>query len=174
MLLREYEIKPIHKAKSTEELTSYRPISLLPIFTKIFEKLMHTRLTSFLEKHNVIFEHQFGFQKIKSTSLVILDLYNQLVRAIEHKQFSSCIFLDLAKAFHTVDHSILLDKLEYYGIRGTALNWFKSYLTDRAQKVSINGQLSNSSKIKSGVPQGSVLGPLLFLLYINDMPSVSK
>ena len=173
-MLKYAKVVPIHKAKSTEELTNYRPVSLLPIFNKILEKLMHTRLISFLEKHNIIFEHPFGFQKKKSTSLAILDLYNQLVRAIEHKHFSCCIFLDLAKAFDTVDNSILLDKLEYYGIRGTALNWFKSYLTDRAQKVSINGQLSNSNKIKSGVPQGSVLGPLLFLLYINDMPSVSK
>ena len=86
---------------------------------------MHTRLTNVLEKHNLIFEHQFGFQKNKSTSLAILDLYNQLVRAIEHKKFSCCIFLDLAKAFDTVDHCLLLDKHEYYSIRGTALDWFK-------------------------------------------------
>ena len=88
------KVVPIHKAKSTEELTNYRPVSLLPIFNKIFETLLHTRLTSFLEKHNIIFEHQFGFQTNKSTSLAILDLYNQPVRAIELKQYSCCIFLD--------------------------------------------------------------------------------
>ena len=105
---------------------------------------------------------------------MILDLYNQLLRAMEHRNVSCFIFLDPAKAFDTVDHSILLDKLEYYGISGTTLDWFKSYLTDRTQNVSINGQLSISNKIQRGVPQGSVLGPLLFLLYRNDMPHVSK
>ena len=105
---------------------------------------------------------------------MILDLYNQLLRAMEHRNVSCFIFLDPAKAFDTVDHSILLDKLEYYGISGTTLDWFKSYLTDRTKNFSINGQLSISNKIQRGVPQGSVLGPLLFLLYRNDMPHVSK
>ena len=124
--------------------------------------------------HKIIFNHQFGFQKNKSTSLAILDVCTQLVNAVENKQFSTCIFLDFAKAFDTVDHNILIYKLEYYGVRGITLNWFKSYLTNRSQKVCINGTLSESCNIKFGVPQGSVLGPLLFLLYINDMPFSSN
>ena len=172
-MLKYAKVVPIHKAKSKQEVTNYRPISLLPLFNKIFEKLMHIRLIKFLELHKIIFKHQFGFQKEKSTSLAILDLCTQLVEAIENKKFSCCIFLDLAKAFDT-DHAILISKLEYYGIRGIALEWFKSYLTNRTQKVSINGTLSDSGHIKFGVPQGSVLGPLLFLLYINDMPLTSS
>ena len=173
-MLKFAKVVPVHKVKSTEEVTNYRPISLLSFFNKVFDKLMRTRLPSFLKQHNIIFEHQFGFQKNKSTSLAILNLYNELITAIENKKLLCCIFLDLAKAFDTVDHYILLNKLDRYGIRGTALDWFKSYLTDRTQKVSINGHLSDSRNIKSGVPQGSGLGPLLFLLYINDMPSASK
>ena len=135
---------------------------------------MHTRLTSFLEQHNIIFERQVGFQKNKSTTLALLDLYNERINAMENKKLSCCIFLDLAKAFDTVDHYILPNKRDHYGTRGTALDWFKSYLTDRRQKVSITGHLSDSRNIKSEAPQGSVQGPLLFLLYINDMPSASK
>ena len=165
-MLKFAKVVPMHKAKSTEDLTNYRPISLLSIFNKSFEKLMHNRLVSFLVKHNIILEHQFCFHKNKSTSLASLDLYNQLINAMENRKISCCIFLDLAKAFDTVDHTILLSKLDHYGVRGAALDWFKSYLTDRMQKVSINGHLSYSCKMSSGVPQGSVLGPLLFLPYI--------
>ena len=125
-MLKFAKVVPVHKAKSTEEVTNYHPISLLPIFNKGFEKLMHTRLTSFLKKHNIIFENRFGFQKNKSTSLTVLDLYKGLINAIENKKLSCCIFLDLAKAFDIVDHNILLNKLDHYGIRGTALDWFKS------------------------------------------------
>ena len=157
------KVVPIFKANSKYEVSNYRPISLLPLFNKIFEKLMYSRLIDFLQKHKVLYPHQFGFQKQKSTSLAIIDVCIKLVEAIENKQFSCCIFLDFAKAFNTVNHKILLSKLENYGIRGIALEWFRSYLHDRTQRVFVGGQLSEDKHIKHGVPQGSVLGPLLFL-----------
>ncbi len=135
---------------------------------------MHNRLSGFIDKHNILFFHQFGFQKHKSTSLAILDICNQLVNAIESKQFSCCIFLDFAKAFDTVNHDILLNKLEHYGIQGIALKWLRSYLKDRTQRVSVGGTLSKSNYNNNGVPQGSVLELLLFLLYINDIPQSLK
>ena len=112
-MLKYAKVVPVYKGKSQLEVTNYRPISLLPIFNKIFEKLMHARLIKFLDMHKIIFNHQFGFQKNKSTSLAILDVCTQLVNAVENKQFLTCIFLDFAKAFDTVDHNILIYKLEY-------------------------------------------------------------
>ena len=135
---------------------------------------MHRRLVDFLEKNNIIYEHQYGFQKNKSTSSAILDLYSQLIESIENKKFACSIFLDFAKAFDTVNHEILLKKLEYYGIRGVANKWFRSYLTNRSQNVKIGGIYSETNCISHGVPQGSILGPTLFLLYINDINVSSK
>ena len=135
---------------------------------------MHKRVYDFFIPHIIIYEHQFGFQKNKSTSLAVLDIYSKLIKSIENKEFSCCIFLDFAKAFDTVNHDILLSKLEHYGITGIVNDWFRSYLSLRPQKVKINGFLSDEQYIQCGVPQGSVLGPLLFLIYINDMPYASK
>ena len=162
-------VTPIHKAKSKLSVNNYRPILILPLFSKILEQLMHVRATSFLTKNNVIFDHQFGFQKNSSTGFAILDIYSKIVDSFENKKIACCVFLDFAKAFDTVDHSILIKKLEYYGFRGVVLNWFKSYLHKRTQFTKINNTLSDVGYITCGVPQGSVLGPLLFLLFINDI-----
>ena len=135
---------------------------------------MNCRLAGFLRKNGIIYKHQYGFQENKSTSLAILELQSQLINNIEKGLFSCCMFLDLSKAFDTVNHNILLTKLEHCGIRGLALPWFKSYLTERKQVVIVNGVTSSEKEIRCGVPQGSALGPLLFLLYIYDICNSSK
>ena len=134
---------------------------------------MHNRLVSFLNKNKSIFEHQFGFQKGKSTSLAIMALQHKLINALDAKETPVSVFLDFAKAFDTVNHDILINKLSYYGIRGVQLDWFKSYLKQRPQKVEVGGILSNKQFIQCGVPQGSILGPLLFILHINDIENCS-
>ena len=160
-------VYPIHEGDSEMVCSNYRPISLLPIFNKFHEKLMDKRLSDYLSKYNILYDHQFGFQKGKSTEHAALGLYANIIKAIE-KHEKRAIFWDTAKAFHTVNHDILLRKLEHYGIRGESLKWFKSYLENRKQCVNINGNFSKFSDITCGVPQSSVLGGILFLIYIND------
>ena len=162
----------IHKKGDVATNANYRPISLLSVFSKIFEKLMHQRLYSFLELHEILFEMQFGFRS--GTDHALISLTERIKCTLDSNRIGCGIFIDLQKAFDTVNHQILLQKLNQYGVRGIALKWFESYLTDRQQFVSGNGYSSNPGKITCGVPQGSVLGPLPFLIYINDMPNVSK
>ena len=143
---------------------NYRPISLLPIFWKLFEKIMHSRIYSLIESQNILIKSQYGFQKGKSTEQALVDIQSKIVNSFENKEIPCCIFLDFAKAFDTVNHKILIDKLYYYGIRGSPLDWITSYLTNRSQCVTINNHTSSKLPITCGVPQGSILGPMLFLL----------
>ena len=134
---------PLHKGGSTQDVNNFRPISLLSVFDKIIEKLMHKRLYQFLEDHNILFENQFGFRKNNSTSYALMEITERIKETIDESKFGCGIFIDLKKAFDTVNHNILLTKLEHYGIRGVLLDWFKSYLTGRKQYVFCNGESSD-------------------------------
>ena len=163
------KIIPIFKKGDVHLTSNYRPISLLSIFNKLLEKLVYKRLYSFLDKHNLIYSYQFGFRKHHSTSMALLEVIDSCYKNLDVNNKVLGIFFDLQKAFDTVNHKILLHKLYHYGIRGSMYNWLQNYLSGRQQFTVVNGISSDLSSITFGVPQGSCLGPLLFLLYINDI-----
>ena len=168
------KVSPIFKTGDTSLLGNYRPISVLPVFSKILERIMYNRLYNFLIKNNLLFSRQFGFQKNTSTEHAIIQLADDITKSFFKGEFTLGIFIDLSKAFDTVNHSILLNKLDHYGINGKTKTWLESYLRNRHQYIGFGKcKFTKLLKISCGVPQGSILVPLLFLIYVNDLNKAS-
>ena len=167
-------IIPLYKGDSSYMVSNYRPISLLSPFSKILEKLACSRLLDYFNKKDLFYKYQFGFRKNYSTTLALIEITDNFLKSIDNGLYTCGIFLDFSKAFDTVNHEILLGKLKHYGIRGLAYRWFENYLFNRRQFVSIGNVSSEYTDLICGIPQGSTLGPILFLIYINDIHTCSK
>ena len=167
-------VTPLFKKGSDSELGNYRLISVLPCFSRILEKIMYNRICKHLKEKDILYKKQFGFQQKHSTEYDILQLIDQVNNRFERNQFTLGISIDLSRAFDTVDHKILISKSKNYGVRGNNLKWFESYLNNHKQFIAYSNKYASFETITSGVPQGSILAPLLFLIYVNNLNQVSN
>ena len=157
------KVVPLFKSGEKNVFTNYRPVSLLPQFSKILEKLFNKRLEKFLNKNKILSDNQYGFRENMSTSLALMELIEDITQSLDTHRHTIGVFIDLKKAFDTIDHKILLKKLSHYGLRGKSNDWIKSYLESRKQYVKLENCESNFMNAVCGVPQGSILGPKLFI-----------
>ena len=158
---------PIYKGGNAKDLENYRPISILPVFSKILEKVVYFQLYNYLENSKLLSPYQFGFRKNHSTTSAVVHLTDTVRKSMDKGKLTGALLIDLRKAFDTVDHQSLLSKLPYYGIENTKLRWIHDYLSHRSQIVNYEGEKSKEEQILFGVPQGSILGSLLFLIHVN-------
>ena len=180
--MKKAEIIPLFKGKESDQVINYRPISLLVTISRVLEKIIYKRLYKFINKHDILYQSQYGFRNKHSCEQAILELTGQMLHARDEGLHAAALFLDLSKAFDTLNHNVLLQKLDRYGVRGLCLDWFRDYLTNRSlvSKITTPGNVitrSESYDIMYGTAQGSCLGPLLFILFCNDiylLPTFSK